>query len=108
VIANPTSTATAITGLEKTGLYHFVYTNAGGCADTVILKVISTDLEIPNIITPNNDGKNDTYLKLGPRKLSRFAALVFNRWGNEVYRTDNYKNDWSGTGLAEATYYYVS
>jgi hypothetical protein len=40
---------------------------------------------------------------------------VFNRWGNEVYRNENYLNDWRGIGtinfmgesLPEGTYYYT-
>jgi len=40
---------------------------------------------------------------------------VFNRWGNEVYRNADYKNDWRGKGvnnllgedLPEGTYYYI-
>jgi hypothetical protein len=33
--------------------------------------------------------------------------VIINRWGNEVYKTTNYKNDWQGTGLSEGTYYYL-
>lgn len=106
-ITAPASNTTTITGLDKVGLYHFVYTNANGCADTVALKVIATDLQIPNIITPNNDGKNDTFKIIGLESYPGSQLTVFNRWGNEVYRSDNYQNDWSGIGLAEATYFYV-
>lgn len=106
-ITNPTSAATTITGLNSLGLYHFIYANISGCADTVVLKVISTDLDIPNIITPNNDGKNDAFKIVGLESYPGSQLLIFNRWGNEVYRADNYRNDWNGNGLAEATYYYI-
>ncbi|WP_439696521.1 gliding motility-associated C-terminal domain-containing protein [Mucilaginibacter sp. AW1-7] len=106
-ITTPASNTTTITGLDKVGLYHFVFTNANGCADTVVLKVIPADLQIPNVITPNNDGKNDAFKIVGLESYPGSQLRVFNRWGNEVYRSDNYKNDWSGSGLAEATYFYV-
>jgi len=106
-ITTPTSNTTTITGLDKVGLYHFVFTNSNGCADTVVLKVIPADLQIPNVITPNNDGKNDVFKIVGLESYPGSQLTVFNRWGNEVYRSDNYKNDWSGNGLAEATYFYV-
>jgi gliding motility-associated-like protein len=37
--------------------------------------------------------------------------LVFNRWGNEVYRSEDYQNDWEGTAfgkdLPDGTYFYL-
>ncbi|MBA7574800.1 hypothetical protein ES708_16615 [subsurface metagenome] len=38
--------------------------------------------------------------------------IVFNRWGAEVYETENYKNDWdgrdrNGNELSADTYFYV-
>jgi len=33
--------------------------------------------------------------------------MVFNRWGNQVYYAEDYKNDWNGGDLNASTYYYV-
>lgn len=66
-----------------------------------------TGLFIPNAMTPNGDGVNDTFEILGIENYSKAILLVYNRWGNEVYRSDSYKNDFSGRGLNEGTYYYV-
>jgi len=37
--------------------------------------------------------------------------LIFNRWGNEVYSSENYQNDWDGTWdgkiLPDGTYFYI-
>jgi gliding motility-associated-like protein/uncharacterized repeat protein (TIGR01451 family) len=106
-IANTTSNTTVISGLDNIGIYHFVYTNANGCADTVAFNVIKAVLNIPNIITPNNDGKNDTFRIIGLESYPGTSLLIFNRWGNQVYQSDDYQNNWDGNGLAEATYYYV-
>jgi gliding motility-associated-like protein len=105
-IVNPSTNNTAITNLNNTGLYHFVFTNANGCSDTVVLKVI-LELDIPNIITPNNDGKNDVFKIVGLESYPGSSIIIFNRWGNEVYKSDNYQNNWDGDGLPDGTYYYV-
>ena len=46
----------------------------------------------------------------------RLSIEVFNRWGNRVYRSNDYKNDWDGRStegisvgqeLPEGTYFYI-
>ncbi|MBB6502970.1 PKD-like domain-containing protein, partial [Pedobacter cryoconitis] len=73
----------------------------------VNITVIPIDLFIPNTITPNGDGKNDTFKIIGRESFDSIDLLIFNRWGNEVYRNSNYLDEWGGSGLAEGTYYYV-
>ena len=107
LFTNPLNASTTVTGLSNTGIYYFVYTNAGSCADTVAINVISAHLVIPNIFTPNNDGKNDLFVIGALESYPGSQLLIFNRWGNEVYRADNYLNNWNGSGLAEGTYYYI-
>ena len=103
-IANPSTTVSA---LNTTGAYHFVFTNTLGCADTVAIIVESADMIIPNIFTPNGDGKNDVFKIKGLESYPGSQLLIFNRWGNEVYKADNYLNNWDGGNLAEGTYYYI-
>ncbi len=107
VIATPTIGTTTISGLNNIGVYHFVNTNINGCADTVALNVIAPDMIIPNIFTPNNDGKNDLFVIKDLGSYPGSQLIIFNRWGNEVYRSDNYLNNWDGGNLAEGTYYYT-
>lgn len=62
---------------------------------------------IPNIITPNGDGKNDV---LEIREIVQYPGsrlLVYNRWGNQVYKSEDYKNNWDASGLSDGTYYYI-
>lgn len=107
VIGTPANASTQVTGLDYGGYYHFIYTNATACADTVMVHVIVASTTIPNIFTPNNDGKNDAFKIKGIESYPGSQLIIFNRWGNEVYRADNYLNNWNGSGLAEGTYYYV-
>ncbi|WP_188810960.1 DUF7948 domain-containing protein [Hymenobacter cavernae] len=59
---------------------------------------------IPNIITPNGDGKNELFI---PRFSCAPATLrIFSRWGSQIFETKNYRNDWHGNGLADGVYYY--
>ena len=107
VIASPASDSTTVTGLNNLGTYHFINTNANGCADTVAVTVIAPGIVIPNIFTPNNDGKNDVFKIAGLESFPGSQLLIFNRWGNQVYQAGDYLNNWDGSGLAEGTYYYV-
>jgi gliding motility-associated-like protein len=107
IISTSAGSTTTITGLNTVGLYHFINTNINGCADTVALNVIPPDMEIPNIFTPNDDGKNDVFKLKDLESYPGSQLIVFNRWGNEVYRSDNYLNNWNGSNLAEGTYYYL-
>ena len=64
--------------------------------------------------TPNGDAQNDRWLVTtgGNACLSKVSVAVFNRYGTEVYRNDNYTNNWDGTyngkPIPDGTYYYVN
>ncbi len=63
------------------------------------------DVFVPNIITANDDSLNATFR---PRFSCRPASLkVFSRWGQEVYSTADYHNDWDARGLSAGIYYYL-
>ncbi|ERJ60163.1 T9SS C-terminal target domain-containing protein, partial [Sphingobacterium paucimobilis] len=62
---------------------------------------------IPNVFTPNDDGTNDTFEIEGIEAFDRTEVIILNRWGNEVYRNNNYRNEWTGQGLNEGTYFYI-
>ena len=72
--------------------------------------------QIPQLITPNGDGLNERFifedLENNPSIYSRNELLIFNRWGDVVFKAKPYQNDWSGHNksgqtLPEGTYYYV-
>jgi len=72
-------------------------------------------LKVPNVITPDKkDGRNDHFdIQFGQQAGMtpgnygfKVSLLVYNRWGTEVYRADDYKYDWAGEGLAAGIYYY--
>jgi gliding motility-associated-like protein len=58
---------------------------------------------IPNVVTPNGDGKNDFLIV--DKSLPNSNIIVFNRWGQSVYSSSNYQNEWSGDYLSSDTYF---
>ncbi len=64
-------------------------------------------LYIPNVFTPNNDGKNDTFVIPNLPYYPDNEISIFNRWGNMVYQKKGYQGEWSAPGLNEGTYFYI-
>lgn len=54
------------------------------------------ELNISQAITPNGDGVNDTWVIYNIENHPGSIVRVFNRWGKEVYYSNNYHNDWDG------------
>ncbi len=94
--------------------FQYILCNRFGC-DTakVRIKVSCGDsLLVFNAISPNGDGKNDGFYLRGIENYPDNEVVIFNRWGNEVYRKKGYRNDeaWQGTwnnqALPDGTYFY--
>jgi gliding motility-associated-like protein len=77
---------------------------AGACVDTASF-VIRLAPKVPNIFTPNGDGKNDFFVIKESSQPSR-RLEVYNRWGRKIGDWADYKNDWDGKGQAAGVYYY--
>jgi len=66
-----------------------------------------------NVVTPNNDGKNDEFvLKLSKYEIIELVFIVFDRWGNKVFETNTPISAWNikdnnSSGLIDGVYYYV-
>jgi gliding motility-associated-like protein len=83
---------------------------SNGCGDASAEWFIQTDeclVRIPNIFTPNGKGGNDTFFIEGLDKYTGSELMVYNRWGNLVYESTDYKNDWRAAELSEGNYWYV-
>jgi gliding motility-associated-like protein len=63
------------------------------------------DLERGNVITPNGDGLNDVFEVKA--LYSNTSLYIFNRWGNLIYETNDYRNDWDAKGQPAGVYYYI-
>ncbi|MBC5773614.1 gliding motility-associated C-terminal domain-containing protein [Pontibacter sp. KCTC 32443] len=78
----------------------------GGCDYVRKIKVSADECPIiPNIITPNRDGKNDTFVLQGIN-IDNIEIEIFNRWGKSIYKRTGYDNMWDADGANAGIYYY--
>lgn len=69
--------------------------------------------ELPNIITLNKDGVNDFFKAIRVRQIKEIDLVIFDRWGNLVYKTTDPYFKWDGTSLqskqivSEGTFFYI-
>ncbi|NJW52583.1 T9SS type B sorting domain-containing protein [Salinimicrobium sp. CDJ15-91] len=111
------------------GFYTFTYVVEGACSSSTDITVEIEDCgqvlpcEIQDIrnsiskaVTPNGDQINDEFeVGIGINCDFTYTLQVFNRWGNEVYKSNNYTGGWDGTSsssvtgdqLPSGTYYYI-
>jgi parallel beta-helix repeat protein len=73
--------------------------------------VKSQNLYIPNLITPNGDGLNETFhikdSDTGLPMLQEGSHVeIVNRWGSRVFEANNYDNKWVPTDVTDGMYYY--
>ncbi|MES2679719.1 MAG: T9SS type B sorting domain-containing protein [Bacteroidota bacterium] len=90
---------------ENTGTYVVALevTNSFGCKDTVIQKVIigeEFNLYVPSAFTPNEDGRNETFQPKG-KGIVNYQLFVFDRWGEQLFKTTRFEEGWDGTFKGE-------
>ena len=87
-------------------------TGQGGCmvSDTIFIQVLLAP-EVPNAFSPNGDGINDTWRIKYLESYPGATIDVYNRYGQNVFRSVGYDVDWDGTvngkPLPIGTYYYI-
>lgn len=94
--------------------FRVVLTPFYACTDDIISTVTLLDYQeilIPNLVTPNGDGFNDTFEISGLQKYSNYKVEIYNRLGLKLYESSNYLNDWdgyyNGNPLPIGTYFYI-
>lgn len=96
-LKNPQHEYTAI------GVYPvtLIETNIHGCTDTITKNLTVTEdflLYVPNAFTPNGDGMNDVFQAKGMGfKPESFEMLIYDRWGNLVFKSNDVYKGWDGT-----------
>jgi gliding motility-associated-like protein len=105
---------------EKTFVINFV-TEDNSCSpmrfDTTKVTILVKNKETaytftpPNVITPNGDGKNDSFTITNLPENSCFDRFeyiqVFNRWGQQVYQSYDRKFEWFADEIVSGDYYYL-
>jgi gliding motility-associated-like protein len=107
----PSDTAhNAIITVDGSGTYRLVWKISNEfCWDTTSLEIVFFTRYTG--FSPNNDNINDFFVFEGLDNFKK-ELTVINRWGNEVFSSDDYKNNWNGTNnngkpLPDDTYFYI-
>lgn len=75
------------------------YNSALGCSDSARKTLTVLDhclIAVPTGFTPNNDGLNDRFGPHNALKADGYLFQVFNRWGQLMFRSRNWREKWDG------------
>ena len=109
-----TSPATNPNHTFTTGTYTVTLTvSSGPCVSTATTIIVVEDgltIEIPNVFTPNEDGKNDVFT-IKSSGVKEISLQIFNRWGAKLYEFTGAKASWDGLApnsskVPEGTYFF--
>jgi gliding motility-associated-like protein len=102
--------------VTRTGTYFVVITDSWGCKITDKGKIIfnAQCLEGSIILSPNDDGRNENF-RIKSCDLKKVRLEVYNRWGQLVYESNDYREQWygnkedgpSGNPLPQGVYMYI-
>lgn len=90
---------------QTSGSYSVTATDANSCttSDAVVVVIdacIEYNAYFPSAFSPNGDGANDVFHELSKNAIA-FNLKVFNRWGEQVFESDNIHLGWDGTYKGE-------
>ena len=75
------------------------------------LEDCSCMMAVPNVFTPNGDGLNDFFFPVINCVFEEYHLVIFNRWGQLLFETNNQNEKWDGTyqnkEVPEGVYFYL-
>lgn len=109
------TTASTPASPDETTTYVMTVFDVNGCMNTDTVTVYVDDsykVKPFNFLTPDGNGKNDTWIVENIETYPSNHVSVFNELGHEIWSTDSYANTWDGrnkTGeiITDGTYYYI-
>ncbi len=111
-----TGDTTPTINVNTSGIYTASIKNDEGCVikltSSKINVMIEKKIQATNLLTLNDDGKNDAWKILEIEAYGVCEVHVFDRNGSEVFSSKDYKNDWKGKDelgekIPAGTYYYT-
>jgi gliding motility-associated-like protein len=102
--SGPTGTTHTISGLNgnTTIILQVRALGAQACENSILSAPVSgttlssKEIFVPNVFTPNNDGRNDLLLVYG-NYISAIQFNIFNQWGELIFVSNNSSIGWNGT-----------
>ena len=80
----------------QTTAYVLNVTDVNGCMNTdTVFVFLDGTLYVPNAFSPNGDGIND-YFAIQGLEIVKFQVRIFDRWGLQLFYSDNISDHWSG------------
>jgi len=105
--SNLQNTSITSTQVANSGWYTVVVTDVNGCTASDSIQILIENNEdclfIPTLLTPDLDGHNDSWEITGIENFINAEVEIYNRWGNLLYYSSPYNNDWTGTVNRGAT-----
>ena len=89
-----------VKAIENGGNNSFSWSNAA-CA------LFTPPLYAYNVITPNQDDKNESFVIDNIDKYPNSRLVIYNRWGSKVLDRVGYQNDWNGRDVSSGVYFYI-
>ena len=106
---NPQNKFTKLYEYLPPGVYRIKVRDAAGCEITIDAEItLDPSVFVPNIFTPNDDNVNDTFEVMNLPLTGQHKLIVSNRWGNEVFKSSDYRdgNFWNASDAADGIYFY--
>lgn len=95
-----TNSKTVIVNPETNIKYYLSAVTGEGCMfiDSTFIKVSTCPISyfVPNVFTPNSDGVNDLFKPYITGPVESYEFIIYNRWGNVVFKTNNTTLSWDG------------
>jgi gliding motility-associated-like protein len=91
------STGRTFTVTQPGTYYVDVSNTCGTTRETVFVGTGICKIWMPGAFSPNRDGLNDRYKPGGGEAVTKFSMLIFNRYGEKVFESDNTAKGWDGT-----------
>jgi gliding motility-associated-like protein len=83
--------------IDEPTYYEVVVVDKNQC-DTMIRIYVDVEIkiDIPEVFSPNNDGRNDVFKIAVEGDIKIFDFRIFNRWGQEIYHSIDPNPEWDG------------
>lgn len=95
-----TLTGTTVTITPEDDITYVIQAGDNECAstDSVTIRLIYRDIQIPNAFSPNGDGANETFRPVVSKGYSLTGIKIWSRWGEKIYdnQTPGQTEGWDG------------
>jgi len=107
-ISWPGLSDTEFLSVDRAGIYTYEAENECGSITGVVnleTRDCSCPTYVPNAFSPNGDGLNDLFRPVINCPVENYDLRIYNRWGNEVFASNDPNQNWNGASLQEGDFF---